>query len=171
MGEQKRTSKPRGTGKFSAADWERYQWLLSQATKALATADGFHIFDLHVALPPGRTLEESIDVARRPFTPGQALTPTMVRLTRNRSTVKFVACKPLTIKGYEEFRLGVHQEDGHRFRWHVTEFSTGSSVSGPCATEDAAIQKASQRITKYRPAYFRQLVADSREWLYARPRR
>jgi hypothetical protein len=171
MEDESRIPDPKNKDKFSAADWGRYQWLLSQVTKARVTADGFHIFDLRVSLPPAKTLEDSIDAARRPFVLGQAVTPVWTKITRNRSTIKMVACEPLVIDGYEEFRLGVHQEYGHRFHWQVTEFTSASNVSGSCATKDAAIKKASQRITKYEPTHFRDDLARWRESVYVRSRR
>jgi hypothetical protein len=45
----------------------RYRWLLEQIRSAPVDSEGTRIFDLHVALPPAKTIEQSIDLARRPF--------------------------------------------------------------------------------------------------------
>jgi hypothetical protein len=157
---------------FSAADRERYRWLLEQITSAPVASDGSRIFDLRLALPPAKTVEESIDLARRPFVPGHATTPCFVRVSRNRSKVVTTGCEPVTVEGYEDVRFGVHLEPGHRFRWHVTEFSTGASVTNHCPSREAAIEKLCERLKRNGPArYFRKMLSDWRQHAYDQAKR
>lgn len=156
---------------MSTADRERYLWLLSQVTFAPISSDGHCIFDVRLALPPAKTVEASIDLARRPFEAGQALTPCWAPISRKRSKMVVTPCEPVQLKGYENFRFGVHLEPGHRFRWHVTEFSTGASVTSHCPSREAALAKLQDRVGKYRPKYFQNQLDWYRNEAYNRAQR
>lgn len=155
--------------KVSSANRGRYEWLLAQFRSGLLGAEGHRLFDARIALPPGKTIEESIDLARRPFEPGSATIACWVPITRRRSKLTLTPCEPVNFPGYDAFKFGVHREPGHSFRWHVTEFSTGASVSGHCSTREAAIAKATARLASDRPKYFQRKLDSVREYSYQRP--
>lgn len=148
-------------------DCERFRWILAQFRSAPVDAQGARIFDLDLALPPAKSIEESLDLARRPFINGKAATSCFVPLRGKRSAVRMVACEPVAVKGYEGFKFGVHLEPDHRFRWHVTELSTGASITGHCPTREAAIAKATERLGKDTPSGFQQKLDSWRRHAYA----
>jgi hypothetical protein len=156
---------------FSAKDQKRYSWLLSQISSAPISADGYRIFDLRLALPPAKTPEESIDLASRPFLQGQALTACFVPISRHRSKMTVTPCEPVQLKSFDQFRFGLHLEPGHRFRWHVTEFSTGASVTNHCPSREAALAKLQDRVGRYRPEYFQERLDSYRHEAYSRAKR
>lgn len=156
---------------LGAADRERYHWLLEQFRSAPIGGDGHRIFDARFALPPAKTIEESIDLARQPFVACGAETACWIPITRNRSKLTVTACEPVQCSGYEGFKFGVHFEPGNRFRWHVTEFTTGLSVTNHCPTRDAAVAKASERLGKDQPKYFQQKLDSAREHAYDQAKR
>ncbi len=155
---------------FARNDKARYLWLLDRVTSALIASDGTKIFDLKLALPPARTITDSIDLARRPYSEGQAVTACVVKVSRNRSRVTTTACEPVPVDGYHEFEFGLHREPRNRFRWHVTERSTGASITNHCPTREAALAKLRQRLSKYSPERLRQVIESFRESAFERER-
>lgn len=162
---------PRKRQRLTAADRDRYLWLLDQVTSAPIDSEGARIFDLKLALPPARTIEESIDLARRPFVLGRAITACFTPIIKQRSKVTTVACEPVELARHPGFRYGLHREPGHRFHWQVTEFSTGAVVTKKCPTREAALVKLKDRVGSQRAEYFREMVANFREQAYERAKR
>jgi hypothetical protein len=156
---------------LSSMERQRYDWLLEQFRSAALGGDGHRIFDARLALPPAKTIEESIDLASRPFVAGSAQTACWVPLTRRRSKLVMTPCDPISFVGYEAFKFGVHPEPGHRFRWYVTEFSTGSAITTGCPTREAAIEQARVRLSKDTPKEFRRKVDSARSYAYTKAKR
>lgn len=157
--------------RFSDADRERYHWLIERFHSAPISEESYRIFDAQISLPPAKTIEESIDLARQPFVMGSAQTACWVSITKKRSRLTVAPCEPVVFEGFEAFRFGVHLEPGNRFRWHVTELSSGSSLTSHCPTRESAIAKASERLSKETAKSLKQKLDHGREHAYARAKR
>lgn len=150
----------------SRVELEQLRWLADQVRRREIAPAGVALFDIDLMLPPARSLGDAIDLARAPFTAGNAKTPRLSRSAR-RATYGYecVECEPVELEHLPGVKMGLHGEPDHRFRWTITDFLTGYAVAQGSSPADV-LAKAKRLTSRLDSERRRENIARARADLF-----
>jgi len=143
---------------------ELLDWLASQITTTEIGPDGLSLFQHDLLLPPANSLEESIRLLYDAHhAEDKLMMPAIATSKKGKPTYQLVECERVTIEGYEEYIFGAYTESDTRWRWRVTEMSSGYALCKAQSSKEKAIEKATQNIKKREKKYFQKDIENVRQ--------
>jgi hypothetical protein len=123
-------------------------YLLDQVRRRAIGGGGF-CWDLTCHLPVAPTIEESLRIAMQDWD-AESVEFYITDCTKKGSiSLSLVSGKPVHIEGIPDLMLVVHTDEDHRYRWRVTEVSSGCAMSKPQSSEQDALDAVQRAVSRY----------------------
>jgi hypothetical protein len=126
-----------------------------------------YCWDLNLRLPIAPTIEESLRIVMQDWDADE-VEHYIVGIKKNgERNLELVRGKPVLLEGVSDFLFAVHTDEDHRFRWRVSEVSSGSAMSMPHASEQEAIEAAKKGLARFGRAGLQNAIDNARDGLVA----
>lgn len=121
--------------------------------------EGAALWNLDVLLPLAPSVEEALRIAMQHWD-GETVEFYICDNVKRAEHPRLVLVKgqPVTIDGVGELCFGAYTDVDHRYRWSVTEISTGMALTGPKASFEEAVGAAAAAVKKSGAGSFIDLI-------------